>query len=532
MGPVGGDRYRRIRRLGSGGQGEVVLAQDRVLDRSVALKTLHVEHLESPEREAEFLDEAKRMAKLQHPNILPVYDWGRLADGRPFYTMRPLEGRTRAARIRYSPTTQDSLRTHIGWVMLACDALAFAHEMGIVHRDITPHNVFIGAFGEVHVIDWGVATDVSEAEAVTLGNPAYCAPEQANGQPATRSSDVFGLGTLLYSVLTGRSVWSGARDFGVARSHPVPSAAEEPLLPVPDDLVALCDACLSRDPTRRPAGAGAVASEGRAWLEGARRRRQAEGLVARADALYPTLLGLRERATHARAAAETILGTLDRRARPEAKASAWALEDDAAEAESRAVLEAVNYTQLLRAALVQAPDLASAHERLADHYRDQHERAAERRDEAAATRLEALLQLHDRGAHAHYLRGWSALTLVTDPPARATLFRFEPHQRRLVPRFVRELGQTPLREVALDRGSYVVLLRAQGCAPVRYPVKLTRGAAWEAIRPGDRDPYCIGLPPEAEVGPGDRYVPAGWTVVGGDPLARDSIGRRRVWIDG
>jgi serine/threonine-protein kinase len=184
-------------------------------------------------------------------------------------------------------------------------------------------------------------------------------------------------------------------------------------------------------------------------------------------------------------------------------------------------------------ALAIDPELPEAHAALADHYRD---RLADaelgHRDEDAA-RFEVLLRAHDRGRHTAFLSGMGALTLVTEPAgARVSLYGYATRQRRLVPEPVGELGPTPIREVALARGSYLLRISAPGRAEVAYPVLIERGAHWDGAPPGSAEPSPILLPRAEELAADEVYVPAGWCWTGGDADAPDSLPRRRVWIEG
>jgi len=218
-----GTRYQALECLGRGGMGVVWLAEDTVLQRRVALKVLAVEN-SSPELAPRLLREAMVLARLEHPGIVPVHDGGTLADGRTFYCMKYVEGKTLDQHVAGL-----SLRECLQLLERIAEPLAFAHARGIVHRDLKPTNIMIGAFGEVLIMDWGLArlTDgsrepdvpaVGAAKAGTLvsgpeptghgtilGTPGYMAPEQARGDVAlidTRT-DVFALGAILDFMLRG-----------------------------------------------------------------------------------------------------------------------------------------------------------------------------------------------------------------------------------------------------------------------------------------------------------------------------------------
>jgi serine/threonine protein kinase len=179
-----GTRYELLGEVGRGGMGVVYLVRDRVLDRQAALKLL----------DGEFV-EGRIMAGMEHPGVVPVYDAGRLPDGRSFYVMRHVEG----TRLDESRTLGlvDKLRIFERIV----DAVGYAHSRGVIHRDLKPQNIMVGRFGEVFVMDWGVARvgGAAEPEGMVIGTPRYMAPEQATGRSheATPAADIFSLGAIL-----------------------------------------------------------------------------------------------------------------------------------------------------------------------------------------------------------------------------------------------------------------------------------------------------------------------------------------------
>lgn len=222
-----GSRYELLERVGRGGMGTVFLARDRDLDRDVAIKVMS-----QPDPDAEELArmhrEARILARLEHPGIVPVHDAGQLADTRPFYVMKYVRGR----RLDEHAADTASLLERLRLFLQICDAVSFAHAHGVIHRDLKPENVMIGPFGEVLVLDWGVAKvrgappeDAGQREpsgqpaheeivterGTVLGTRGYMAPEQEAGAVdlVDRWSDVYALGALLRFLLrdaTGPSI--------------------------------------------------------------------------------------------------------------------------------------------------------------------------------------------------------------------------------------------------------------------------------------------------------------------------------------
>jgi tetratricopeptide (TPR) repeat protein len=310
--------YRVLRVIARGGMGRVLAAYDLTLDRDVALKIL------LPGANADrFVRESKITARLPHPGIPPVHALGTLADGSPFLAMKLIAGRTLADEMK----TADRPRLLQAFTQV-CQAVGFAHSRGIVHRDLKPANVMVGAFGEVQVMDWGLAKDLAGREArgesppaeappapvagtdagattaphaagtsteertqagAIMGTPAYMAPEQARGEAADARSDVFALGGILCALLTGQPPFvgkstieviqrAGAAELGEANARLDRCGADA-------ELVALCRRCLSPQPEDRFVDGQAVAEEMTAYLDGVQDRlRKAELAEAEARA--------------------------------------------------------------------------------------------------------------------------------------------------------------------------------------------------------------------------------------------------------
>jgi serine/threonine protein kinase len=197
--PDVGERYEVTSRLGRGGMGVVYAARDRTLDREVAIKVLDA--VADADAARRLQDEARILARLEHPGIVPVHDAGSLADGRVFYVMKLVRG----ARLDQALGDHTSLVERLDLFTRIAEAVSFAHAQGIVHRDLTPANIMIGRFGEVLVLDWGVARILgrtSDQEGI-VGTPGYMPPEQASGLSETADvrADVFALGALLEAMV-------------------------------------------------------------------------------------------------------------------------------------------------------------------------------------------------------------------------------------------------------------------------------------------------------------------------------------------
>jgi len=267
-------RYEIGELIGEGGMGSVYLAHDRELERDVALKVLRDVAPTADERDR-ILREARILASLEHPGIVPVHDVGTLPDGRLFYVMKHVRGERFDDFVRGPRSRTELLRSFLQM----CDAVAFAHAAGVIHRDLKPQNVMLGAFGEVLILDWGVAKTSrppspagAGAPIVTAaGTPGYMAPEQMDGS-ADERADVYGLGGMLFFLLT----------------HQHPSASTETCeqwtsgSTLPAALRAICERARAEDPAARYQSVTTLAADVTNYLDALPVAAHAEGIMERA----------------------------------------------------------------------------------------------------------------------------------------------------------------------------------------------------------------------------------------------------------
>ncbi len=273
-GHSGPERYTLGNVLGRGGMGRVRVAVDRVLRREVALKELVQPAPADRAASRRLAREAWITARLDHPGIIGVHDAGRMPDGGPFYTMRLVRGRTLGAALAEAPDMAGRLGL-LRHVLAACEAVAFAHQAGVVHRDIKPDNILIGSFGETQVGDWGLAapTPAREADWADLppgppdrvvGSPGWMSPEQAAGEPPDPRADVWGLGGVLFALV------SGEPPRGLAPETPRAARRLLDVAPAaPPELAAIVDRALA-PPAERYPDAGALAADLARFFEGRR----------------------------------------------------------------------------------------------------------------------------------------------------------------------------------------------------------------------------------------------------------------------
>lgn len=237
--PPDGERYVFAGLVGRGGMGHVLIAHDHVLDRDVALKIVRPDLAANPGAAERLANEARVTAALDHPGIVPIYDAGHAPDGAPFYVMRLVRGRSLADAIAERATVDARLKL-LRSALHVCEAIAYAHHHGVVHRDIKPQNVMLGEFGEVQVMDWGLAERVGARERHAVGTTPYMSPEQARGGVVSAPSDVWSLGVLLLELVAG----SGPR-VGNVRAQLVTAAGWTGDERVPPELIAIINRCLA-----------------------------------------------------------------------------------------------------------------------------------------------------------------------------------------------------------------------------------------------------------------------------------------------
>jgi serine/threonine protein kinase len=248
-----GDRYRLAGLLGRGGSAEVWRATDEALDRQVALKLVTASGGEDANRVG---DEARLLARLSHPGLVPVYDAGTDETGRPWVVMELVDGETLADTIRRGPLPSERV-ADIG-ARLA-EALHYVHDQGLIHRDVKPANVLLGRDGRVRLTDFGIARLVDAAKVtatgLTVGTASYLSPEQVSAEPVGTAADVYSLGLVLLECLTGKREYPGsAVEVALARLSRSPDVPTT----LPAGWHGLLTAMTDRDPARRPTCAEAA----------------------------------------------------------------------------------------------------------------------------------------------------------------------------------------------------------------------------------------------------------------------------------
>jgi len=317
--PQGRGNYQFLGEVARGGMGVILKGHDRDLGRDVAMKVLRKELSGREEIVQRFVEEAQIGGQLQHPGIVPVYELGLLADERPYFTMKLVKGRTLAALLAERNPPDGDRPRFLALFEQVCQTMGYAHSRGVIHRDLKPANVMVGAFGEVQVLDWGLAkvlaqggvadeklgrAQASRASIIAtirhksgsagsdslagsvMGTPSYMPPEQARGEidRLDEHSDVFALGAILCEILTGRPPYDGEEAISRAANAELGDATRRlDACGADAELVALAKRCLAPAPVARPRHAGVVAKELAAWRESTEARvRAAQIAVAEA----------------------------------------------------------------------------------------------------------------------------------------------------------------------------------------------------------------------------------------------------------
>ncbi len=547
-------RYAQGAEIGRGGVGRVVAADDALMGRTVALKALHAGAVPL-QAQRRFVREARITAQLEHPNVVPVYDMGTLPEGAPCFTMKWVRGRSLAALLAGGQAEGGEVGLYRLLQVLTqiCMAVDYAHSKGVVHRDLKPANVMVGDFGEVLVMDWGIAKrlghpdDLALGDAVdpaghtadlltmdgsVVGTPGYMAPEQALGRNdrIDARTDVFALGAILYEMLTGSRPFAGGSAFVVliatTKGELEPPSARAGDRAVPPDLEEICLRALAHAPEDRYPSARALRDDLERYLTGERERErrgaEADRLVAEGEQVQRALAALQAEqgalATQlADAPALTGHEPIDQ------KRQRWAAIDR--DRELRAEIEQARARAESRflGAVERQPEHASARRHLADLHWAQYREARETNDHRAALEHLEQVERFDDATYRSRLAPTVPLSIETDPPgAEVVLYRYVERDRVLVTEPLRALGATPLLGAEVPTGRHLVELRLPDRRPVRLPVM-----AWH----GDELTFSLRVPSEAELGADYVFVPAGTYMRGGDPAAVLAHPAHLTWVD-
>lgn len=528
------ERYELGAELGRGGAGLVMRAYDRNLGRVVAIKVPRAGA--SASYLQRFWAEARLTAGLEHPNIVPIHDMGTLEDGRSYYAMKRMQGVSLRAVLQQLKAEDPqaemrwSRRALLQVMISVCRAVEFAHARGYVHRDLKPENIMLGDFGEVHVMDWGLAVRVGEEvgseqqkdELHAAGTPAYMSPEQATGGRTIMepTSDVYTLGVMLYEVLT-LTVPSRR---GTAMETML-AVVSEPVLPpskvavereLSDELDDIVMRALEKQPGARWKGVADLRERLEQYLDGRRSRvaqrlhDESQDLIAAWDRGFAELE--RQRAAGQARYVDAIIGDngiAQHRPYWRALERVGATTRHLARLYQRAL-------RLLHLALREDPEHHASRRALCDLYWRRHNWAEQIRDVSRLTFYRAQLRMYDdERRYIPRFDGTASVEVFSEPTgAEVFLYRLEPREFRIESRSFRYLGQTPLRLNEVDLGSWLILIKKPGCSTSKYHLNVRHAKDYTVH---------VRLPERGRIPMGSEFVPAGTSIIGGDIHALDPL---------
>jgi eukaryotic-like serine/threonine-protein kinase len=559
-------RYTFTELLGLGGMGEVIRVKDDILCRYVAMKILRQDFASHKLILSRFREEAQITAQLCHPNIIPVYELGTLPDGRSFFTMKEVDGDTLddvIADLHLSTKVlpQESeipiwgesdqgfaFRDVIDIFHRVCVAIAYAHKQGVIHRDLKPENIMIGSFGEVLVMDWGIAKILDGEESRSLpeidvtnrrrtrmgavsGTPSYMSKEQALGliTKIGTHSDVFSLGIILYEILHGKPPFVGNPQSVLNQARKGEDLQPiNPPAPVPKGLIRIMKKATQIDWKERYPTAKELSDDLRKWLIGLEKKEKGRKKVNEAFEKEKELQILRDRSVQILKKKQVLSLHINSTAPIEKKKTLWDIEDQEQDILINIMRLEQEILQLLRSALTYDESLTEALQAIADyHYKRHNELSSQRSIEAEKHLLE--LAYYDQGKYHNYLSGDGQCHLQTNTVAKSTLYKYKEENRRLLHAFERDLGSTPLIGISLPMGSYLVLLEAPNCEILNLPIFIPRGEIYINNSPISGMIEPVQLLEKGSLKPQECYVPGGWCIQGEANYQMNPY--RKIWVN-
>lgn len=531
----GADRYLLGDELARGSMGRVLLAFDTVLKRQVALKILHDRHQANALARYRFIMEARITGRLNHPLVIPIYDMGYLPDGAPFFAMKRVEGANLQELLKQrgeNARVDHRLDWFISIMRRVCQGVAFANQNQVIHRDLKPANILIGAFGEVIIVDLGLARqldpneadrrDVPEAQELAredgrvtqigsiIGTPYYMSPEQALGQldKVGPNSDVYGLGAILYHLVAQRPPFPGRKVNEVLEKvrKGDPKPPSELISGVDPELERVILQALSKEPSHRQGDALILAQELAAWQEHVRLRRldqaSAEEREAEISAAWRTLAAEIKRLEQLRRQIRQLHREVHQSAPVERRRLFWRASQEQSRAE-------VRVDEALSVALREGGALGLTPPRL-EIFKYYYRQMEQRPDPSGLAWYRALLgRLQPEGALSAWFSQTAPALIQSQPPGLELSLK----SAQTGATFYRT--QSPLKIKNLQPGGYIASLRREGQV-TRVPFTIQRE------RPVTLDVDC-----EAEILEGFIHVPKGPFLYGDAGLGIDQTPR---WV--
>jgi eukaryotic-like serine/threonine-protein kinase len=534
-GDVIANRYKRVSVLGKGGLGEVLACDDVVLQRTVAVKAGHLRgEVDQYSSKVILAREARIISCLEHPNIIPIYDAGVDPVRGPYYVMRQvtetsLEMILNQRRAGDGNPHDYTLNRLLRYFLQVCNAVDYAHHRGVIHCDIKPANILLGDYGEVLLVDWGLAQSRNHPLGVRGGTLGYMAPEQMDPtiDRLDWRTDVFALGAILYEILCGVPAFEEARrssigvvqhDPGRLYAVPPPPSAMDSRLEIPREVEDICMEAIAVDRTKRLETVRELANAIEDWIEGSKQRERQRLEADKSADSGDELAERYHEFVESRPEKLTVLRALRADAVPWAslddKQDLWDAEDIIRVTDALEVRTFHSAVSAYERALDAVPNHTRARRGLARLYWSELQRARHCGEPLDQVAYEQLLREVDDGTFVRELQRDGLLELeIGETSGRVTLAKLVERQRRLVLGTTEPIEERPRAQRSLAAGRYLVSATiGDGPEAVSWPI---------SIEPGVSCTIAVEPPPTGQLGVNEVYIPGGPARIGGDPLSTE-----------
>jgi eukaryotic-like serine/threonine-protein kinase len=530
-----GNRYKKLSVLGKGGLGEVLACDDMVLQRTVAVKAPHQKgDVDSYSTKVILAREARIISCLEHPNIIPIYDAGTDPLRGPFYVMRQVTDTSLEMILHQRKTGEGNpfdytLNRLLRYFLQVCNAVDYAHHRGVIHCDIKPANILLGDYGEVLLVDWGLAQSRNHPLGVRGGTLGYMAPEQMDPtiERLDWRTDVFALGAIIYEILCGVAAFEEARSSDITAIGKDPSRIYKlPLTPsartqveIPREVEDICMQAIAIDRNQRLETVRELANAIDEWIEGSkqkeRQRIEADKSADTGDELAERYHEFVESRPEKLIVFRALRADVSPYAPLDDKQDLWDAEDIIRVTDALQVRTFHSAVSAYERALDAVPNHTRSRRGLARLYWAELQRARHRGESLEQIAYEQLLREVDDGTFTRELQRDGLLELTIGTHAgRVTFAKLVERQRRLVEGTTELIEERPQAHRSLPAGRYIVTSTiGDGPGTVSWPISIEAGQLCRiAVEP----------PEVCRIGDGEVLIPGGPARLGGDPLANEA----------